>query len=47
MRKAIFVYLDQGGEGLDPKIREALERLKAAEADKSSASVPETSFQGT
>ncbi len=47
MRKAIFVYLDQGGEGLDPKVREALERLKAAEADQSSASVPETSFQGT
>ena len=41
MRKAIFVYLDQGGEGLDPKVREALERLKAAEADQSSALVPD------
>ena len=29
MRKAIFAYLDEGGDGLDPPVREALEQLKA------------------
>ena len=30
MRTAIFAYLDTGGAGLDPTVREAIERLKAA-----------------
>ena len=29
MRKAIFAYLDEGGEGLDPPVREAIVRLQA------------------
>jgi formate dehydrogenase subunit delta len=28
MRKAIFVHLDAGGDGLDPFVREAIERLR-------------------
>ena len=32
MRKTIFAYLDAGGSGLDPKVRQAIENLqKAAE----------------
>jgi formate dehydrogenase subunit delta len=46
MRKAIFAFLDAGGEGLDPPVREALLRLKA-EAAGGAVEVPETSFQGT
>jgi formate dehydrogenase subunit delta len=46
MRKAIFAYLDEGGDGLDPPVREAIERLKA-EADGHSQPSLETSFQGT
>jgi formate dehydrogenase subunit delta len=30
MRAAIFVHLDKGGAGLDPAVRQALERLKSA-----------------
>lgn len=30
MRKAIFAHLEAGGGGLDPVVREALERLAAA-----------------
>jgi formate dehydrogenase subunit delta len=29
MRKKIVHHLDQGGEGLDPVVREAVERLRA------------------
>lgn len=48
MRKAIFDYLDQGGEGLDPPVRKALERLKAeAEGKHHAGAMPESSFQGT
>jgi hypothetical protein len=46
MRKAIFAYLDAGGEGFDPPVLEALLKLKA-EAAGTAAGVPETSFQGT
>jgi formate dehydrogenase subunit delta len=46
MRKAIFAYLDEGGDGLDPPVREALEQLKA-EAQGRGRPTPETSFQGT
>ena len=28
MRKAIFAYIDAGGDGLDPPVREAILRLK-------------------
>ena len=30
MRSAILAHLDAGGEGLDPPVREALQRLAAA-----------------
>ena len=30
MRKAIFAYLDAGGDGLDPPVRRAIEQLKGA-----------------
>jgi formate dehydrogenase subunit delta len=30
MRAAIFAHLDSGGAGLDPTVRQAIERLKAA-----------------
>jgi hypothetical protein len=32
MRSAIFAYIDQGGEGLDPIVRDAIVQLKVAEA---------------
>jgi formate dehydrogenase subunit delta len=28
MRAAIFAHLDNGGAGLDPRVRQAIERLK-------------------
>ena len=31
MRKAIFAYVEQGGTGLNPPVREAIEQLAAAE----------------
>jgi formate dehydrogenase subunit delta len=31
MRKAIFAYVEQGGAGLDPPVRQAIEGLAAAE----------------
>ena len=42
MRKAIFAYIDAGGDGLDPPVREAILRLKER-PEHSTA----TSFQGT
>ena len=30
MRAAIFAHLDSGGAGLDPAVRQAIERLKGA-----------------
>jgi formate dehydrogenase subunit delta len=30
MRAAIFAHLDKGGAGLDPTVRQAIERLKSA-----------------
>jgi len=30
MRDAIFAYVATGGEGLDPRVRQAVEQLKAA-----------------
>jgi formate dehydrogenase subunit delta len=43
MRAAIFAYMDAGGDGIDPKVREALEKLKQADGKHHA----ETSFQGT
>ena len=37
MRAAIFAHLKQGGDGLDPNVRAALEKLQAAEAIKPQA----------
>lgn len=45
MRKAIFAYIDEGGDGLDPQVREAILYLKE-HAGKPGHST-ETSFQGT
>ena len=41
MRTAIFAYIDQGGDGLDPLVKEALVHLKERRE------VTETSFRGT
>ena len=47
MRDAIFAYMDAGGEGLDPPVREALDKLKAA-GHRTKAGLDErSSFQGT
>ena len=43
MRKAIFAYIDAGGDGLDPPVREAILRLK----EKPEALDRDKSFQGT
>jgi formate dehydrogenase subunit delta len=45
MREAIFAFMDAGGEGLDPPVREALDRIRSEEAR--GAKSAETSFQGT
>ena len=34
MRAAIFAHLEQGGAGVDPAVRQALEQLRTAEAKK-------------
>ncbi len=44
MRTAIFAYIDQDGEGLHPKVKEALLQLKDPAKE---TETPETSFQGT
>ena len=46
MRQAIFAYLDAGGDGLDPPVKEAILQLKDHAAGKA-ARPTETSFQGT
>jgi formate dehydrogenase subunit delta len=33
MRNAIFAHLEEGGDGLDPQVRQAIEQLKSAEAN--------------
>jgi len=45
MRKAIFAYLDSGGDGLDPAVKDAIMLLKANAGDAGHST--ETSFQGT
>ncbi len=48
MRTAIFAYMDAGGEGFDPPVREALEKLKEdARQPGTAKGIVETSFQGT
>ena len=41
MRTAIFAYIDQGGDGLDPLVKEAIVDLKER------GEVTESSFRGT
>jgi formate dehydrogenase subunit delta len=41
MRTAIFAYIDQGGDGLDPPVKEAILQLKEARAHR------ESRFEGT
>ncbi len=45
MRQAIFAYIDSGGDGLDPRVKEAIESLRG----KGSLQDPtkQTSFHGT
>jgi formate dehydrogenase subunit delta len=45
MLKAIYAYVDAGGDGLDPPVREAILHLKKHGHKPGAA--PETSFQGT
>ena len=45
MLKAIYAYVDAGGDGLDPPVREAIVHLKTI--PESPGHVKETSFQGT
>jgi formate dehydrogenase subunit delta len=45
MRQAIFAYIDAGGDGLDPPVREAILHLKEHAGKKAHST--ETSFQGT
>ena len=48
MRAAIFAYMDAGGEGIDPPVREALLKLKEEAGQKGKPSLGEkSSFQGT
>lgn len=45
MRKAIFAYIDAGGEGLDPKVKEAILLLKGH--GQTPAQSKESSSRGT
>jgi formate dehydrogenase subunit delta len=48
MRKAIFAYMDAGGEGIDPPVRKALDHLQAEAGKTGKSSLGEqSSFQGT
>ena len=47
MREAIFAYMDAGGEGIDPPVREALDKLKAAGHMTKASLDAGSSFQGT
>ncbi len=44
MRKAIFAYIDAGGEGLDPQVKEALLLLKGH--SQTATQSKDSSFQG-
>jgi formate dehydrogenase subunit delta len=43
MRSAIFAHLDAGGSGLDPLVREALQRLRPPPQKEAQAATPITS----
>jgi formate dehydrogenase subunit delta len=45
MRKVIFAYVDAGGEGLDPRVMQAILHLKDPAAKPGHSA--ESSFQGT
>ena len=45
MRKAIFAYIDAGGDGLDPPVKEAILSLRGHGGTPGAAK--ESSFQGT
>jgi formate dehydrogenase subunit delta len=47
MREAIFAYMDAGGVGIDPAVREALDKLKAAGHRTKASLDAQSSFQGT
>jgi formate dehydrogenase subunit delta len=47
MRSAIFAYIDAGGEGIDPPVREALLVLEREAQGKSPTPSAGSSFQGT
>jgi formate dehydrogenase subunit delta len=48
MREAIFAYMDTGGEGIDPPVREALDKLKEqARRQHPTEGTISSSFQGT
>ena len=48
MREAIFAYMDAGGEGIDPPVREALDKLKEqAGQPQHERTTLSSSFQGT
>ena len=48
MRDAIFAYMDAGGEGIDPPVREALDKLKEqARRQHPTESTISSSFQET
>jgi formate dehydrogenase subunit delta len=44
MRKAIYAFVEAGGEGLDPPVREALAFLRDHET--TGAALPESNIQG-
>ena len=47
MRDAIFAYMDAGGEGIDPPVREALDKLRADGRNAKADLDAQSSFQGT
>jgi len=48
MRDAIFAYMEAGGEGIDPPVREALDKLKEeARQPHAARTTIASSFQGT
>jgi formate dehydrogenase subunit delta len=47
MRDAIFAYMDAAGEGIDPPVREALDKLRADGRNAKADLDARSSFQGT
>jgi formate dehydrogenase subunit delta len=44
MRQAIFAYIDSGGDGLDPRVKEAIQSLRSGSLQDPTK---QTSFHGT